>query len=211
MKKRSQLIIAAIATALMAQMTASASLVLLNGGIDDNGDATLEQGGTEGNWTAAADNVVNCYMWAAAHHEGLYGLELRENDPTVDNTVYQKLGTTEAGESDITFSAWFSMLDSLQSDDMSFGLYTDAAGTTALAEQDITLTTTFTQYSVQATGVAVGTDVYAVFTYRDNAAVAQNRGFVDTMALTVVPEPATLGMLGLGALVTLLIRRKVRS
>jgi hypothetical protein len=34
---------------------------------------------------------------------------------------------------------------------------------------------------------------------------------LDNVSVTVVPEPATIGMLGLGALITFLIRRHTRS
>jgi hypothetical protein len=35
-----------------------------------------------------------------------------------------------------------------------------------------------------------------------------NVHFIDNMSITAIPEPATIGMLGLGAVITLLIRRK---
>jgi len=67
--------------------------------------------------------------------------------------------------------------------------------------------TSGTQYSVSATGLSTDGSGNLTFSFYGNGQNEKLNGFEVTQ---VVPEPATVGMLGLGAIVTLIIRRMKR-
>lgn len=191
MREKLQLLTAGLTIALMTQMTASATLNLLNGDFADNGAVIIGAGETVANWTASTTNKSNCYIFSAGNHgtgDGIYGLDFRSM--TNEGQMYQKLGTTVAEEEIIIVTGFFERLDVEDSTDMTIGLYTDAAGTSALAETSITLTDSWQEASVRATDVPVGTEVYFVMTYA--AVVGSSQAYVDDLTLTTmqsIPPP----------------------
>jgi hypothetical protein len=69
-------------------------------------------------------------------------------------------------------------------------------------------TATWGYNSVSATAPA-GTAYIEVYTmFMDNAQTAAENVYFDNMSLTVVPEPSSLALLGLGVMSTLIWRRR---
>jgi len=211
--KMKKMIVFVCAMAMFAATPASAALVLLNGGFESPvGTTQIIAGNTAGNWTAVnkASFIANAATFGALPaFEGDQMIQVDHAGPS-DGRIFQLLGTTD-GLVDVTLSASFAARD-LNFDGTAtyaFGLYSDAAGTIALAEKTglaNAAVNVWSADSVTATGVTPGTSVYAFFTANGVGSATTQLLHVDDVGLSVVatiPEPialllVSLGILGLG-------------
>ena len=210
MKKLTMLVLV-VSVAVMAGQ-AGASIVVTNGSFESPIQGSGNQHGwtgTYGSWTATGNNAYIVDQdrdnGAVDAYEGIQYLKMQEssNNPT----VYQSIGTVEAGEGNITLSLAYRDRPGSVATDVTFGLYTSGTGGTALAELTVTPGSSWATDSVTATGVAVGTEVFVrIATVEDvsNPALV----LLDDVQVNAVPEPATMALLGAGGLLALVRRRR---
>ncbi len=190
---------------------AQASIVLQNGSFEDGtltgGGGTYEgigDGVTFENWTSAGGGAyVGHYSdWGVTADHGAEIMNIRNH---AEATLYQSLGTVaDATESDITLNFKYQHIAGNPS--FKVGFYDAASGGNMLAETAALtpVDNVWTVGSVTALDIATGTEVFVRFT---TLGVSSSETALDTLSVTAVPEPATTGMLMLGAAITLLIRR----
>jgi len=210
-----------IAVVMFAATQASAALLLTNGGFElpdaSGGGVVTNAGDTANSWTAVNNLsfTTEPFDGTTAAQEG--GQYIQQTTGTggasLLGRVSQFLGMTDA-ISDITLGASFTQRDQGVAGGYSFGLYSDAAGTVALAEtlnqsagalgSDI-----WTTDSVTAVGVASGVSVYAFLTA---AVPASSTNFLNidavTLSVTEIPEPSSMLLVGLGVLGLGVVRRR---
>jgi hypothetical protein len=96
----------------------------------------------------------------------------------------------------------------------------DAAEGYAFASQSVAATDLYSAVAVEGTTLNLdlvadeiddGTGRYAVYCFSDTSlATSNNQSAISGYSLTVIPEPATIGMLGLGAAGLLVFRRQMK-
>jgi len=198
------------AFAMLAVTQGSAALVLSDGSFETEVAGTVvTPGNTTGGWDVIGTDAFTPaapFGGMVAAQDGSQFIQVVTGGGTTGR-ISQFLGTTDLGPAnDITLDAYFSQRNLGTPAAYSFGLYSNAAGTIALAEeigQTPGAIGVWANNSVTALGVVGGTDVYAFFT-TDPPASSTSFLFVDNVTLTtVIPEPSSLlfglGVLGLGA------------
>jgi len=209
-----RILLFASALAILTATQASAALVLQNGSFETPDDVAgftqIPINTTVGDWEASFNQAtITDELFNATAPAAVDGSQYIQLNSVNGGRISQFLGITDAPLTDITLAASFAARDFAFTGDRtySFGLYTDNLGLVPLAEvtgvSTGTLPSNFVGNSVTASGVALGTSVYAFFTA--DASAAQELFFIDNVTLTtVIPEPSSLlfglGVLGLGAI-----------
>jgi hypothetical protein len=205
MKKKTIGIIGAIAILLAADCFAD--LIIMDDGFETAD--TLAGNGWSGSWSFSAstygnpDNYAYYGSDASATIEKDTAYVIQAGDQFNLTFDYKDL------DSDATFSSEV-LTATLYFNDGSSDV---VLGSETFAREDYVKgwTSDLTLDTITSTGASVGENLRVRFTYENGAANA--RVGIDNVAITatVIPEPATIGMLGLGTIITFLIRRQTRS
>jgi len=204
------------AAMMLAAVPAQAALMVTDGSFETetNNGAEIPSGSTTGGWditgSTGAFTPVAPFDGLAAQ-DGTQFIQITAGGGA-PGRISQLLGTTGAVPSDVTLAAYFSQRSIGVSSGYTFGLYSDAAGTVALAETTAGAPTAGVwtlDDSVTAIGVAAGTPVYAFFTATTPTS-STNFLFIDnvTLDVTAIPEPSSMLLVGLGVLGLGVVRRR---
>ena len=211
MRKMTMMLMLSVAVLLVAA-TAQAALVLENGSFEtpDLGTsnwAWLYAGSTQEGWT----NHHGETFWQSPSNYGWAIGDAADGDQVLgvrqSARVSQSIGVVEAGETDITITFAHALQDGMVAPPNIRVLLVNASGWGMLGGiTDLTgsNTSSWTTESFTTT-VAVGTEVLVWF---DTGGSSSAAVLFDDFAVSAVPEPATMSLLGIGGLLALVRRRR---
>jgi len=214
------------AVMMFAVTQASAALILSNGGFElpvgtTQVDNTLELDDGDGatnNWTASNQTFFVAPPVTFGGPAPLEGAQYLQLNASGGGRVFQDLGTPDALTlADITWTANFQERPSHPGATYTFGLYSDATGTTPLGPTAVSSGSpgdgVWASDTVTATGVASGTNVWAFFTAAGTGGTQLL--WIDDLAfsvdVTAVPEPSSMLLVDLGILGLGVVRRRRQS
>jgi hypothetical protein len=192
-------------------------------------DGTLDFGGTQtGNdfalgTSSGGETQGGIYAFEVATDDFALGVQSTTDDFTPGDFTLKVLNNTgsEITQLDLSYEVWVyndqnrgnSFNFSHSSDDNS---YTAVAGlnVTSPEAKDGSPAWAKTDRSISLTGLSIsdGDNYYFRWTGNDAGGTGSRDEFaLDDISMTAIPEPATAGLLGLGALALTLVRRRLRK
>jgi len=193
-----------VSTLLLGAASAQAQNLLANPGFED---PTVDTGSAVGNWFRFASGTGASAESTVMPRSGARHMDLSMVGANQFAGVFQTLGVPVSPGQTVTFTGWHKAVQTPLN--ATIELKIEWAGAPQNRFDVLALGANYEQFT--HTGVAPAGTTGATITYaisRFGAGQGDARVYIDDFSATLIPEPATLGLLGMGLVGLTVMRRR---